>query len=219
MPVHLNLFQLLPHRSPKKAMLVLLFRQPPQSNLLLFHATLLMPAAARAAAQCAAAAAAMRGRDTAVLRMTALTRGLASSEACTEWGSSSVGTVTSACRGTVAAAAAACSRLVVACIGIASVAAAGVTVLSDSVPPLLVLLLQLPVLLPSVTMLLPGLLLLLLLSSGVLPLAPGAVSSGTLGPLAAVNTDAAYMPAAGAAAAETSEAARTCVLHSRREKQ
>jgi hypothetical protein len=36
------------------------------------------------------------------------------------------------------------------------------------VPPLLVLLLQLPVLLPSVTMLLPLPLLLLLLSSGVL---------------------------------------------------
>jgi hypothetical protein len=61
-------------------------------------------------------------------------------------------------------------------------------------------------------MLLPVLLLLLLLSSGVLS---GVVNSVTLNALAALNTDAARMPAAGAAP-ETSAAARTWVLHSRR---
>jgi hypothetical protein len=47
MPVHLNLSQCVPQRSPKNAMLVLLFRHLSQANLLLFQSALLMPAAAR----------------------------------------------------------------------------------------------------------------------------------------------------------------------------
>lgn len=182
----------------------------------------------------------MRGRETALLRTTALTNGLAKSDALTDWGSTSVGSVTSACRGMAAAAAAARSRRAAVPVVGAARAAGGACCTSGSggwdtpaasaptaaaaadaaVWPVTLLLLllavdadpPLPAALLSETMLLLAVLLLLLLFGMV---SPGAVSSVTLSPLAALASEAAYTPAAGAA--EMSEAARTWVLSTRKQ--
>jgi hypothetical protein len=125
----------------------------------------------------------MRGKDTALLRTTALTNGLAS-DALTDWGSTSAGIVTSACRETAAAAA------------LASLAAAVAASSSSwAAAPLL----SVTTLLLLAVLLLPGM------------LSPGVVGNATLSPAGALATEIAVTPAGGtgAAAGDTREAART----------